>query len=410
MTTLNKNLSTPANNSSNWDVPLNSNFNILDIAFGGVQAFNLAAFAGGTIAVSSGTYIGSYPANTASYLPLIFSITGTPTGNTTLQIPYTVGGEWIVHNSIPSSTSYTLTISSGGGGNSVVVSNGTIRTVFSDGTNINFSDNQTTTAGSTSQVIYNSGGSLAGSPNLTFDGTTLTANALAVSTNITVSGSESVAGPITSGGIIKSTSGGFTFPDSTTQTTAATTSSIPTIQAFTASGTFTVPAGVTKVMVTVVGAGGGGGGDSGSAAGAGGGAGGAAIKTITGLTPGDTVAVTIGAGGAGVSSGTAATGGTSSFGAYCSATGGTGGRGNGGDFGIGGSGTGGDINYTGGGGTSNGGGGGNSILGGGGGGRGTTSNGVGGAGSANTGGGGGGGHSSPNAGGAGGSGVVIVQY
>lgn len=179
MTTLNKNLTTPANNSSNWDVPLNSNFNILDIAFGGVQAFNLAAFAGGTIAVSSGTYVGSYPTNTASYLPLTFSITGTPTGNTTLQIPSTVGGSWIVRNAIPSATSFTLTISSAGGGTSVVVPNGTTRTVFSDGTNIAFTDNQTAIVGSNNQVIYNASGVLTGSSGLTFDGTTVTGTAVA---------------------------------------------------------------------------------------------------------------------------------------------------------------------------------------------------------------------------------------
>ena len=228
MTTLNKNLTTPSNNSSNWDVPLNSNFNILDIAFGGVQAFNLAAFAGGTIAVSSGTYVGSYPTNTASYLPLTFSITGTPTGNTTLQIPSTVGGAWIVQNGIPSATAFTLTISSGGGGATVVVPNGTTRTIYSDGTNIYFSDSQTASAGSNTQVIYNSGTALTGSANLIFNGTTLTTNALAVSTNAAISGAATVAGAVTSGGIIKSTSGGFTFPDNTTQTTALVSSIIPT--------------------------------------------------------------------------------------------------------------------------------------------------------------------------------------
>lgn len=220
MTTLNKNLSTPANNSSNWDVPLNSNFNILDIAFGGVQAFNLAAFAGGTIAVSSGTYIGAYPANTASYLPLIFSITGTPTGNTTLQIPYTVGGEWIVRNSIPSATTFTLTVSSGGGGTSVVVPNGTTRTVFSDGTNIAFTDSQTAVVGSTNQIVYNSGGTLTGSSGLTFDGTTLTGTAVAdvsglirnVPVNTQTTGYTLVASD--NGKYINITTGGVTIPAS----------------------------------------------------------------------------------------------------------------------------------------------------------------------------------------------------
>jgi len=98
------------------------------------------------------------------------------------------------------------------------------------------------------------------------------------------------------------TSTGITFPDATTQSTA------PVIvgasgQAFTTNGTFTIPTGVTKVKVTVVG--GGGGGSTGATVskvarvGGSGGGGGTAIAYLTGLTPGNTLAVTIGGGGAG---------------------------------------------------------------------------------------------------------------
>ena len=119
-------------------------------------------------------------------------------------------------------------------------------------------------------------------------------------------------------------------------------------QVFTSSGTFTVPTGVTSVKVTVVGGGGGGGfGATSSGGGGGGGGGGVAVEFVTGLTPGGTVAVTVGAGGA-INGGT---GGTSSFGAFCSATGGGGGSANSvgnAAGGGGGSGSGGDYNLTGG--------------------------------------------------------------
>lgn len=117
------------------------------------------------------------------------------------------------------------------------------------------------------------------------------------------------------------------------------------MQVFTSSGTFTVPAGVTKVKVTVVGAGGGG-----STTTSGGG-GGAAIKIVSGLTPGGTVAVTVGTGGAGRAAGTitaGAVGGTSSFGAFCSASGGGGGPWGQGIGALGGIGSNGDLNIAGG--------------------------------------------------------------
>ena len=116
--------------------------------------------------------------------------------------------------------------------------------------------------------------------------------------------------------------------------TAASTGSagIPGVfgQVFTSSGTFTVPAGVTAVKVTVCGGGGGGGLATGgpcviTLAGVGG-PGGVGAVFATGLTPGGTVSVTIGGAGAGGAAGnnSGGAGGTTSFGAIASATGGGG--------------------------------------------------------------------------------------
>ena len=97
------------------------------------------------------------------------------------------------------------------------------------------------------------------------------------------------------------------------------------LAAFTSSGNFTVPAGVTTVRAHVLGGGGGGGGGNASYAAAGGGSGGYACGTFT-VTPGEVVAVTVGAGGAGGGN-PGGSGGTSSFGALISASGGLGGAG-----------------------------------------------------------------------------------
>lgn len=124
---------------------------------------------------------------------------------------------------------------------------------------------------------------------------------------------------------------------STTYTAAATTAR--SLYTFTSSGTFTVPAGVSKIDIFCVGGGGGGGGSRGgngnrNNAGAGGGGGYTASKLNYAVTAGSKLAVTVGAGGAGGTAGTAGneagtggTGGASSVGSIVSAAGGKGGMG-----------------------------------------------------------------------------------
>lgn len=73
----------------------------------------------------------------------------------------------------------------------------------------------------------------------------------------------------------------------------------PKSQVFTASGSFTVPAGVTSAVVTVVGGGGGGGGTAGGTGASGGSGAATSYKYLINLVPGNTISVTVGAGGAG---------------------------------------------------------------------------------------------------------------
>lgn len=192
------------------------------------------------------------------------------------------------------------------------------------------------------------------------------------------------------------------------------------IQVFTTSGNFVVPNGVTTVRVKLTGGGGAGGYHSSMPSG-GGGAGGKAISILTGLTPGQVIPVTVGAGGVvpgGVGPGGA--GGTTSFG-NLQAVGGAGGAGgtavgvsNAG--GAGGGASGGQLNFPGSDGT-------DSIVvacrggdgGGPGNGRGTSGQTQGIAAPSFGGGGGGGGCSSGSSpvgaqGGAGGGGLAIIEY
>jgi hypothetical protein len=113
---------------------------------------------------------------------------------------------------------------------------------------------------------------------------------------------------VTNNKISKSNATGNQVDSSLTDTGALVTSSVPINmpsiqgpglqkQIFTSNGTFTIPTGITQVKVKLVGAGGAGGSANNVALGTGGGSGGYAEKYLTGLTPANTIAVTIGAGG-----------------------------------------------------------------------------------------------------------------
>jgi hypothetical protein len=96
------------------------------------------------------------------------------------------------------------------------------------------------------------------------------------------------------------------------------------VQTFLGSSMFTVPAGVTQVEVEVWGSGAGTFASLSTTPSGGGAGGGYARRRVTGLSPGQSIVVTVGAGGAGgtTTGGVATPGGTSSFGPYVSATGG----------------------------------------------------------------------------------------
>jgi hypothetical protein len=71
----------------------------------------------------------------------------------------------------------------------------------------------------------------------------------------------------------------------------------PQSQLFTGSGTFTIPAAVVGVKITLTAGGGGGGGGTAANVGSGGGAGSTCLKYLSGLTPGNTLTVAVGSGG-----------------------------------------------------------------------------------------------------------------
>ena len=113
------------------------------------------------------------------------------------------------------------------------------------------------------------------------------------------------------GGVIESLSGGFKFPDGTTQTTAAVGGGIKGLQVLTASGTYTRTSGASKALVIALG--GGAGGQTWPTRG-----GGSGEMRWALVTPAATETATIGAGGS-----PDGNGGATSLGALITANGGT---------------------------------------------------------------------------------------
>jgi hypothetical protein len=162
-----KNLEEPANGADpgTWDVPVNSNFNIIDAAFGGNVTINCGG-ASGTVNLA-----------TAQYQPPNINLTGAPAANVTYQFPASVGWNGSVNNSTTGNT--TVTFASAGGGRTTVVQRGYRTALTCDAINVDQQQNTPgNPGGNTTQIQFNLAGTLSGSNLLIWDGGNLTAPAL----------------------------------------------------------------------------------------------------------------------------------------------------------------------------------------------------------------------------------------
>lgn len=136
--TPNKNIEKPGNNDyvNNWNVPVNSDFDIVDAALGGGVS---KALTNADVYLTVNETInqrillqGTLTANVVVYIPLVI-------GSTTLA----VGGMWIINNQCTGSFTVTIkTLVSGSVG--VVVEQAKRSIVYSDGVNCYFADDRVT--------------------------------------------------------------------------------------------------------------------------------------------------------------------------------------------------------------------------------------------------------------------------
>lgn len=253
MTTANKGLAQPTYNSevNTWGIgSLNDNFGYIDLALGGSTLLNATGLGGTTVVLTQ-----------TQCRPLTISVSGVPGGIVTYTVPSGIGGQWIVRNG--TTGGYAIRIQSAAGGSYISIGAGDNVQVSCDGTATGMVRSTTSAAGaagSNTWVQYNAGGVLAGSVNFAFDGTTVSLPYLRVAASAILG---SVAGDtltlygntlsipntmnigagtlfmtsatkqvgintytlgsdsLSVGGTIKSTAGGFVFPDASVQTTAA---------------------------------------------------------------------------------------------------------------------------------------------------------------------------------------------
>lgn len=116
-------LAQPTYNSSAWNTPLNSNFDILDNALGGLTTLSST---NGTVTLTD-----VQCQKAIFYIPSSVTLTA----NLTYRIPAGIIGTWVISN-LSTQGAYTLTLESVGGGVSLAVPPLTATFVFSDGTNV----------------------------------------------------------------------------------------------------------------------------------------------------------------------------------------------------------------------------------------------------------------------------------
>lgn len=132
--TPNKNLEKPGYNDfiDDWNTPVNADWDIIDKAFGGTHTVSLTNV--------------NVTLNQTQCQNVRILLTGTLTGNVTVNFPASVSGFWIVDNT--TTGAFTVTLSSAGAGPFSVTAVQNANTfIFSDGTSVYLADNAPIIAG-----------------------------------------------------------------------------------------------------------------------------------------------------------------------------------------------------------------------------------------------------------------------
>lgn len=232
--------------SGTWGDDVNKGItDYLDIAVAGTQTISgtqtavTLSITNGSSAGNNISQVGSGSTGSSQYQ--IINCTGSPASTLTITAPAS-SKTYVVINA--TSTSQSVKIVGTGPTTGVTIVSGDKALVAWNGTD--FVRIGASAGGSNTQVQYNSGGNLAGSANLTFDGTTLTANALTLTNKLTVANGGTGLNTTTAYGVITAgttSTGAFQQVSGTGQSGYVLTSNgagaLPSWQAVSVSGAYT---------------------------------------------------------------------------------------------------------------------------------------------------------------------------
>lgn len=105
--------------SGTWDAPTNANWDLLEKALAGTQAYTMSS----TDTLATQTELQN----------IRLKVTGTLTANVALKIPVGISGHWVVSNG--TTGGFSLTVKQATGDTGVTITQGKSNIIFSDGTN-----------------------------------------------------------------------------------------------------------------------------------------------------------------------------------------------------------------------------------------------------------------------------------
>jgi len=131
--TTNKSIEKPgyndyATNPTGWSGPVNTDFDVIDKAFGGTTVINPTSVSG-TVTLTTAQY-----QSAILVIGVSISTAAVLTANIIYSIPSGVGGTWNVFNN--TTGAFTITFANAGGGTTFAIPQGEKRIIYSDGTNI----------------------------------------------------------------------------------------------------------------------------------------------------------------------------------------------------------------------------------------------------------------------------------